>query len=354
MSLLGAIAISFLVTLLFMMALRPLAFSLELIDRPGGRKAHVGDVPIIGGLSMYLGTTFGIILLPALSSTHFFIVLAAGILVSIGLLDDRFQLAASTRLLAQLLATLIMVYGGQLIIADIGNPFGFGIISLGPFSLITTILITISVVNAFNLIDGVDGLAGCMAIVSLASLLVISPGGSQLILIGCVSVAAVLAFLLFNFPAIANRRVRSFMGDSGSTFLGFLVVWMTIGLSQGEGRVLSPVVGLWFASIPVYDLFTCFVRRISRGKSPFEPGRDHFHHLLKRGGMGVRRVLYTLTGLHAFYALIGLAGHFLAVNDYVMFAGWCLLGLGQRRIIRAFAVAYRRSNWRRTEAKSYI
>ena len=354
MLLAGAVLISFAVTFVFMVALRPLAFSYGLVDRPGGRKSHIGEVPIIGGLSMFIGVIVGLALLPDQYGNSLYLLSAAGILVGIGLVDDRFGLSATVRLVAQFVATLIMVIGAGLIATDLGNFLGFGVIGLGPLAIPVTILITITVINAFNLVDGVDGLAGSMAVVALTAIALVSTRSASMLALVSVSLAAIGGFLLFNFPTIANRRIRSFMGDSGSTFLGLLVVWLTIAISQGEGRVISPVIGLWFVAIPVFDLFTCFTRRILRGKSPFAPGRDHFHHQLKRSGMGVRHVLLVLTALQVGYAGAGLIGHFSGVPEPVMFVAWLVLGLTQYTVIRRFAVMYRYSNWGKPMVRSLV
>ena len=141
------------------------------------------------------------------------------------------------------------------------------------------------------MVDGIDGLAGSLALVALLAIAVIAGSAHDALVATLIIAIAVVAFLVFNFPTIRNRGMRCFMGDAGSTLLGFMIVWVTLGVSQGEGRVISPVYCLWFASIPVYDLLTCFVRRALRGKSPFTPGRDHFHHALRRGGFGVRESL---------------------------------------------------------------
>jgi hypothetical protein len=99
-----------------------------------------------------------------------------------------------------------------------------------------------------------------------------------------------------------------------------------LGVAQGEARVISPVHALWFAAVPIFDCLTCFVRRALQGKSPFTAGHDHFRHILRRGGFGVRQKPGILTGTQLIYAIIGLAGHFAGVPDYVMFAAWSVLG----------------------------
>jgi UDP-GlcNAc:undecaprenyl-phosphate GlcNAc-1-phosphate transferase len=296
---------------------------------------------------MYLGLLFGCALLPTPILSDPYLPLAAGLLVVIGVMDDKYALPTSVRFITHITAVLIMVFGGGLFLRDLGSPFGTGVIELGATSLIVTLLVTVAVINAFNMVDGVDGLAGSLALIALASIVVVADLGSASAQIAVIGIAVLVAYLIFNFPVQANRGIRSFMGDAGSTLLGFVIVWVTIGVSQGEGRVASPVICLWFASVPIYDLFTCFVRRIANGNSPFKPGRDHFHHTLKRGGLGVRQVLAILAGLQLIYAAIGLIAHFAGASDVVMFASWALLGISQRWIIRKYAVIMRVERRRR-------
>jgi len=217
---------------------------------------------------------------------------------------------------------------------------------MGPFSLIVTVVVSVTVINAYNLVDGIDGLAGALALIAFLAVAVLTGAGSMPGTIALTIAAGIVGFLLCNFPVIWNRPVRSFMGDAGSTFLGFTIVWVALSISQGPERVISPVHCLWFAAIPIYDSMTCFVRRSLAGKSPFTAGRDHFHHILKRGGLGVRNSLGVLTGLQLVYAIIGLIAHFVGLADVVVFGVWAVLGLLQRRIIWKIA-AYARLSIRR-------
>ena len=333
-----------------MVTLRPLAFAVGLVDAPGGRKFHEGFIPIIGGLAMFVGVFAGLTLLPLPAQLMPSIFIASAILLIVGTMDDRFHLPASIRMTSQVVAVLLMVYGAGLQLSDIGDPFGTGIISMGPFTLIFTMLVTLTMINAYNLVDGADGLAGTLTLIALLSVVLVSgvhhPSAAAALAVS----GAIVGFLLFNFPTPWNRRVRSFMGDAGSTLLGFTVVWITLGVSQGEARVISPVHCLWFAAIPIFDCLTCFVRRAMKGKSPFSPGRDHFHHMLFRGGFTVRPALAILTGLQLSYALIAVAAHFAGVADVVMFAAWSLLFVTQRTVIRQigrYHRCYKFKRWRR-------
>jgi UDP-GlcNAc:undecaprenyl-phosphate GlcNAc-1-phosphate transferase len=331
---LASATVAFAVATALMWALRPLAFDAGLIDRPGGRKFHDGDVPIIGGIAMFGGVFAGLTLTGLPGDMLLSIFVASTLLVVIGLLDDRFHLPASVRMISQIAVVLLMVYGGGLYLADIGDPFGAGVISMGSFTLIFTMLVTLTMINAYNLVDGADGLAGSLTLVALLSVALVGGLGHPSAVAALVVSAAIIGFLLFNFPTPWNRPIRSFMGDAGSTMLGFTVVWITLGVSQGDARVISPVHCLWFASVPIYDCLTCFVRRAMKGKSPFSPGRDHFHHMLFRGGFTVRPALAILTGLQLIYALIAVAAHFTGVADVVMFTAWSVLFATQRTVIR--------------------
>ena len=336
-----AIFISLIVAISFMLALRPLAIKVGLVDKPNSRKRHDGHVPVIGGIAIFVGMFAGILLVETDPSAYLIAFSACLLLLIIGVIDDSLALPAPARMTVQVAAILMMIYGGGHQLADIGDPFGMGVITMGKFTLVFTLLVSLTLVNAYNLVDGIDGLAGSLALVALLSVAAVAGsssiyGGSALAV-----AAAVVGFLIFNFPMVWNRPVRTFMGDAGSTLLGFIILWLTLGIAQGAERAISPVACLWFAAIPIFDCLTCFTRRSLKGKSPFLPGRDHFHHILYRGGFGVRQSLGILTGLQIIYALVGLAGNYYGVQDYVLFAAWSVLGLSQRVVIQKMAKSRR-------------
>ncbi len=337
--------VAFVVTVAFMLALHPLAVQIGLVDRPGGRKRHNGNIPIIGGLAMFAGMAIGTFLL-GLPPTAFLSAFVAGLLlIIVGAIDDGISLPPAARIVTQIAVVLIMIYGANLQLADIGDPFGTGIISMGRFTVIFTLLVSLTMINAYNLVDGIDGLAGSLAVVALLAVAVVAGTNSMFGAAAVTVAASVVGFLLFNLPVSWNREFRSFMGDAGSTLLGFSIVWLTLGIAQGAEQVISPVHCLWFAALPIFDCLTCFVRRCLKGKSPFTPGRDHFHHTLKRGGFSAVQKLGVLTGLQVIYAAVGVFGYFAGAPDFMMFAAWCVLGVSQRMIIRTIAVSHRVYRW---------
>ena len=344
--LLPSIAVAFIVTVALMFAFRPLAIGVGLVDHPGGRKFHEGIIPVTGGLAMFFGIFIATSLLGLSSDLLVSVVLASFLLLIVGVADDRFDMPAAARVITEVAVVLLMFYGAGLGLSDIGDPFGTGVIEMGRFTLIFTALVTINMVNAYNLIDGADGLAGSLALVALLGVAAVAGIGNIYSMVALTVAAAAVGFLIFNFPTSWNNKVRAFMGDAGSTLLGFTIVWVTLGICQGADRVISPVHCLWFAALPIFDLLTCFASRIRKGKSPFSPGRDHTHHILRRGGFHTRRKLVILTGIQTFYTIVGITGHFMGVPDVVMFAAWSVVGFSQGFVIRRIA------RWRRAKGRS--
>lgn len=336
----GAAVLTLSTTVLLILALHPFARAVGLVDRPGGRKSHVGDVPVVGGLAMYIGVALGVNLVPWLREASALLLAAAGILVLVGVLDDRFGLPSATRLLAQVVAVLIMIFGAGLVMRDIGDPLWIGRIGTGELAVPLTVLMAMTVINAFNMIDGTDGLAGSMALVALVGLAVLA-SGTSIAKLALLAAASVLGYLAFNLPLSINRGVRTFMGDGGSTMLGAVVVWLTISICQGPDRLISPVVGLWLVALPIFDLFTCFVRRALRRKSPLLGGRDHIHHTLKRGGLGDAGILLSLVILQGIYASIGVIGALVSAHESLLFLLWAVVGLSQYTIVKRICLVRR-------------
>jgi UDP-GlcNAc:undecaprenyl-phosphate/decaprenyl-phosphate GlcNAc-1-phosphate transferase len=328
---LGAALACFFATLLAMSALRPVAVVVDLVDKPGGRKTHRGEIPVVGGIAMFLGCVFGIGLLQG-GLVNASLLSASALVVLVGMLDDRFEISPLARLTAHLVAALLaLMTTSDLAIQTLGNPFGSSPVVFSELAgAAFTCVAIVGAINAFNMLDGMDGLAGTMAFIALVGLAVLA----NLIGDGVVSSAslvvcgAVAAFLIFNIPAKFNRRFRCFMGDAGSTLLGFLLACMCISVSQGgEGASISPTTTLWLVAIPLFELLWTTLRRVLKGKSPFQPDRAHFHHKLLDAGFGVRGAFFVLICIGSVLALTGIAIEALEIPDALSFALWLLAGL---------------------------
>jgi UDP-GlcNAc:undecaprenyl-phosphate GlcNAc-1-phosphate transferase len=267
--------------------------------------------------------------LPGPSSAAF--LAAATVLVTVGLIDDRFDLSPWTRLPAQIAAVIVLMISSGTMVRSLGTPFGGSeIVFSSVGATIFTILVTVAAINAFNMLDGMDGLAGTTALTSLVSIAMLSWSNSLWLplAVSLVMAGAVCAFLLFNLPIRLNRPMRCFMGDAGSTLLGFSVAWLCIHISQGPNRAVAPVNSLWLVALPLFELFWSTARRLIRGVSPFRADNAHFHHLLLRAGFGVRGAFAVFVLLTVILAAIGLALNALAVADSVSLLLLVAAGIG--------------------------
>jgi UDP-GlcNAc:undecaprenyl-phosphate/decaprenyl-phosphate GlcNAc-1-phosphate transferase len=333
-----------LVTTLFMFALRPVARGIGLIDRPGGRKMHVGEVPVTGGLAMMGGLLIGALYSHSAIVGFPFFVTALALLVIIGALDDRYDLPALVRFMAQMCAALLMVAGADVSVMDLGRPFFGEVAELGWLGVPFSIAIVLTAVNAFNMFDGSDGVAGIQALIALVFLgFACIMGGAMgyLPLVFGLS-GCIFGFLIFNWPSKRTRNVRAFMGDAGSTMLGFSLAWLSIELSQGPSRVISPIVALWVFALPLFDLFSSMIRRVSQGVSPFHGDSEHLHHVLRRFGLSSREVAQVVLLASSVFAAIGVGAYLNDIADGWLFTGWIVLGVGYHIIFGSGLVIPRR------------
>lgn len=330
MQLIGPFAASFLLCLLAMFALRPFAIALKLIDRPGGRKTHHGEVPVVGGLAMLLGIVFGLGFVPLSEITVASFLAGCALLVTVGLLDDRFDLSPWFRLPVQVAAAALLVGGSNAVVTSLGAPFGeVEVLQHGFGAYAFTILLIVASVNAFNMQDGMDGLAGATGLVALTALafLALDAGAFVASATSLTVVGAVAAFLISNVPARFNQDVRCFMGDSGSTLLGFAVAWLCITVSQHPVNAAAPVTLLWVVALPLFDFLWTIVRRLLRGSSPLRADDEHLHHLVLKAGFGVRGTLVIFVMLAVLIAAVGIAIDRLGLPDAASLGLLALTGL---------------------------
>lgn len=319
-----AALIAALFCVMLLLALRPLAISLNFVDKPGGRKRHIGKVPLIGGMAMYVGFAAGAIVAVPTPQTGF-LLLGAFLLLLVGLIDDRYDLPPSVRLGTQFGAVLLMYFGGGLSVTTLGDPLALGELGVKPVALVATVFFSIALINAINMTDGMDGLAGGLALVALVGVAIAGQGGSATAL-AVVGLGVVIGFLAFNFPLKVNRPIRTFMGDGGSTVLGFIASWLIISVTQPPNAFVSPAAALGFVAIPLYDLTSCFFRRIIDGRSPMSADRNHYHHILQAAGFRRRQCLAILMTAAASVMLLCWALEAAGKAESIIFVTW--LGCG--------------------------
>ena len=284
---------------LLSLALTPLDFRvaarLGAIDVPRDtRRMHKKPVPRLGGLSIF----FSFLLLTLIydfkiASDLFYAWSGAILIVLIGVLDDELSLPPVMKFAVQLAAAYVSTIGGAVLrTLRIGNTT----LSLGVLSLPLTLLFLVTMINAHNFIDGLDGLcAGVSLCESLAlglmSLAVSPEYAAASFLLG----GACIGFLPYNI-----RGARLFMGDTGSTFLGFMLAAIAIRTQN------SPLAFLLLFALPLADLFFAVTRRLLSGKNPLLPDRSHLHHLLadRVGAYRASRLLCFAAALTALFAVL--------------------------------------------------
>ena len=272
------------------------------------RDVHTKPTARWGGFAMWVSMSLTFLMVSNLSLVGkafghelLGIYLAATFLILLGMLDDRFQLDALTKLAGQALAAgILLTFGIQILWLPIN-----GVITLPPsIGQLLTVLIVLVTINAVNFIDGLDGLAAGIVAISGASffafayLLAVVYGFSRAgspSLITAVIVGVCIGFLPHN-----SHPARIFMGDSGSMFLGLLLAAAAITLTgqvdpnaisaENSGPTLLPLL-LPFAvlAIPLMDLILAVVRRIRSGRSPFSPDKEHLHHRILDAGNSHQR-----------------------------------------------------------------
>lgn len=326
-SLIKPALIGFLSVVFCLLLLRPIAPVIGLLDHPGGRKRHMGSVPVVGGIGLFIGSVGVLAWTGQWFPGAVHMMVAAGFVVGMGALDDRFHLSPYLRMGVQFGAAIAIVLGTGHTVVSLGNLLGFGEIALGPADVAFTAIAAMALINAFNMLDGLDGIAAAVALVALGGL-----AGYFLDVVDPVAfwVTSVLAggaagFLMFNAPVRWNRRHLCFLGDAGSTLLGLALVCVCLVAVQPGPRRLPPAVVLWMMPVPIIELFTSTIRRALRGQSPLQADRGHFHHRLLVAGFSVRAIflMYVLTS--AASAVVGLGLWRSGVSESVVFFGFVAL-----------------------------
>ncbi len=288
-----------------------LAFKIGAVDVPKDtRRMHKEPKARLGGLAIFYGFIVSVLCfaefkLPNgyLNGSLIGILAGSLIIVVLGMLDDVKPRRAIYKLLVQLVAASIPVCLGVRVVA-VTNPFGGDIITLPLWlSYLGSMIWIAGVTNAVNLIDGLDGLAvgvSSIAAVALLSILLIQHSTAITLLVMTAALAgACFGFLPYNF-----NPAKLFMGDTGSTFLGFILACISI---QGPFKLyVAFTVPFLVLGLPIFDTLFAIIRRLLKGQSPMMPDRGHLHHKLIDRGFSHKTTVVILYGLSAILAISGI------------------------------------------------
>lgn len=309
---LTAFFIAFAISMLTTPIAKKIAFKVKAIDFPKSRGLNNEPMPRLGGLAIYFGFMISVFIISffmeGFHTIQFFGFLLGGtIIVILGIFDDIYELGAKPKFAIQILVGIIVVSTGTRI--DIMSwPFWQ---YLKPFDAIITIVWVLGILNAVNLIDGVDGLAaGVSSIASICLMILCILSGSAVAVVLTATLAgACLGFLPRNFsPA------EIYMGDTGSTFLGYvLAVTSCIGVYKSYA-LLSVVISILALALPIFDTAFAMIRRAINRKPLMTADRGHLHHRLIDRGYSHRQAVIILYGVSVASAIMSIL---IAVQNYI-------------------------------------
>ena len=281
------------------------------VDVPkDARRMHDHPIPRMGGLAIFFGFVAAMLLMVQLDTAKKGMLLGAVIIVVLGIFDDIYALPAKPKFLIQIAAALIAVMAGNRI-EVLSNPNIFSgnpVWKLGVLSIPITVIWIVAITNAVNLIDGLDGLACGVSTISAATMLVIALRFCEVdVAIMMAALAgACIGFLPYNF-----NPAKIFMGDTGATFLGFVMATVSVNGMFKQYTIISFVVPFLMLGLPIFDECFAVIRRLSRGQSPMAPDRGHVHHRLIDMGFSQKQavgVLYVISAILGLSAVVLTAG----------------------------------------------
>ncbi len=288
-----------------------LAYKIGAIDVPkDDRRMHNKPIPRLGGLAMFFGFLLSVLLFVPITIEMQGILLGAVVIVILGVIDDVVSLPALLKFFVQIFAALIVVFHGT-VIEVFSNPNFLSdrmYVDLGMWSIPVTVIWIVAITNAVNLIDGLDGLSVGVCTIASISILVIAMLVSEynIVVLMAALAGACIGFLPFNV-----NPAKIFAGDTGATFLGFILATVSIQGMFKTYAVLSFAIPFLVLGLPIFDTMFAIGRRLLRGQSPMQADRGHVHHRLIDMGFSQRQsvlILYLISGI------LGISAVMLASN----------------------------------------
>jgi len=328
----------FLVTSLMSFGLIPLFYKLGLIlditDKPGGRHIHQQITPRTGGITIYIAFISALYMVAQPPPEFLGLSFASSIIALTGMLDDIRRLPATVKLLAQIMATAVLIKFG--IVLSFFPKHLMGQI----LSIFLTYLWVLGITNAYNCLDGLDGLAGGIGMVILGfySAIAYSLKDQFMTLVGIILFGAIAGFLPYNFRI--KKRALVFLGDTGSTFIGFMLAALSIFGTWGTHKSVDLAIPILLLAVPITDMvMTTFTRiydhKVKTLRQWMEySGNDHFHHRLLALGLSSRTAvltIWTFTLLMGLVALLIKTGNIfeslIALSIALIIFGLVMLGM---------------------------
>ena len=303
----AAMAVAMVVSFISTPVVKALAQRMGAVDVPkDDRRMHNHPIPRMGGLAIFFGFLLSTLIFVPMDEQYRGMLMGAVIIVVLGIFDDIYSLPASFKFVVQIVAALMAVFSGN-VISAISNPNIFSqnpVWELGWLKYPVTIIWIVAITNAVNLIDGLDGLACGVATISSMTLLVIAMVAAELpvALLMAALAGGSIGFLPYNM-----NPAKIFMGDTGSTFLGFVLAVVSIQGLFKLYTIISFAVPFLMLGLPIFDTAFAFIRRIAHGQNPMHADRSHVHHSLIDMGFSQKQavaVLYLISVILGLSAVV--------------------------------------------------
>jgi UDP-GlcNAc:undecaprenyl-phosphate GlcNAc-1-phosphate transferase len=298
-----------------------------LIDHPGHRKVHDHPTPLVGGLAVLLVLLVMQVAVGRVPFQSWSLLMALLLVTGVGVADDAHELSHRAKFVAQALGAGIIVSGTSVWVTSLGDLVGLGAIDLGKWSLLVTIIAIVGVMNAINMIDGLDGLAGSVSLVPalFMAFLAMTADAPGMLFELLLLAGAILGFLSLNIRIPGRPKALVFMGDTGGMVLGMLLAWYSIKLAGSSTSVIKPITAVWILAVPLLEMGSVMLLRLSQRKSPFHADQQHMHHVLLHAGYSVNQVVAVKAGFSLLCGVIAVAAERSGVPESAMFIAF--LGL---------------------------
>tara|TARA_B100001109_G_scaffold35249_1_gene27624 strand:+ start:103 stop:864 length:762 start_codon:yes stop_codon:yes gene_type:complete len=238
--------------------------------------------------------------------------------------DDARGIPAKYRILFHIVINFFFIMATGIYIDEIGITINEEVIKLGAWGIPFTIFCVTGIINAFNMIDGLNGLCAAMICSALVGFIILT-GLDVINYAFIITLGGLFGFLMYNLGAFGVKR-RVFLGDNGSSFLGFFIAWSCIYLSSSENNFFNPVNALWLVFIPLCDCIYVIFDRLSRKQKIFSAERNHLHHLLIEKGLSASNVLSLMVILSISMMALGLYAEYYLNSNLSLYL-FILLGL---------------------------
>ena len=313
------------------------AWRLGVVDRPGGRRIHDRPIPLHGGVAIFLGILMAVLPNLDLDRRYASILIGAGLICLLGVVDDRFGIPPLPKLLGQIACAAIPVATGMTIDSITIPLIEPSTVSFGVLAYPLTIIFIVAVANVVNLADGMDGLAaGVCGISALTfAILALSLGRISAGVMAAAVAGACLGFLPWNF-----NPAKVFMGDSGALVLGFLLACVSIQGVMKTAAALALVFPLVVLLVPILDTSFVILKRLKSGQSIASADKNHFHHRLLRVGYTQRQAVGLLYAWSAVLAAFALAIRLFPYRTDGTWNLWPTIGLTLFGLIALFVTYY--------------